>query len=324
MNNAQTQKASAMLWLMWLTVLAFGAAKNTEKPKLLSRLDTPPVFVRNDKDDSKWPQIIREGVNEARKYFGNYGPVYVYIIGHEDSELNSDEFHRRIVDEYCKRRHAPTNDRIDKCKNREGAKLVKQALSGRGDAYLSLVDYTEPPVAELVFINPHKFRDPYLYTRGIHEYTHVFQRSFPETPTWMMEGGAEFFACYLGEKRGWSDLSREMTKFMQNVNRIEDPELGIQDMEDVDKAAPEIKKYYRHLAYDAGAWAFAFMIHRSTSRSIAGVLRSFYPLLAEKGWEVALVEHVNMDDKEAFYEAFGEFLKQPLNMQLKMLETLKD
>ena len=28
-------------------------------------------------------------------------------------------------------------------------------------------------MAELVFINPHQFRDPYLYTRGIHEYTHV-------------------------------------------------------------------------------------------------------------------------------------------------------
>ena len=66
------------------------------------------------------------------------------------------------------------------------------------------------------------------------------------------------------------------------------------------------------------------MIHRSTSRSIAGVIKNFYPLVAEKGWEMALVAHVNMDDKWAFYEAFGEFLKQPLNMQLKMLDTLKD
>ncbi len=86
----------------------------------------------------------------------------------------------------------------------------------------------------------------------------------------------------------------------------------------------EVRKYYRHLAYDAGAWAFAFMIHKSTSRSIAGVPKKFYPLVAQKGWEMALVEHVNMADKWAFYEAFGEFLKQPLNMQLKMLETLKD
>ncbi len=189
---------------------------------------------------------------------------------------------------------------------------------------MSFIDYTKPPVAELVFINPHKFRDPYLYTRGIHEYTHVFQRSFPETPTWMMEGGAEFFACYLGEKPGWSNVKGAMAKFMQNVNRIEDPELGIQDMEDVDKAVPEIKKYYRHLAYDAGAWAVAFMIHKSSSRSIAGVPKKFYPLVAEKGWEMALVEYANMDDKPAFYEAFSEFLKQPLNMQLKMLDTLKD
>ncbi len=307
-----------------LPFVAYGQEKSESVAKLLSLHKAPPTYVRNERDDSKWPRIIRDGVDTARKYFGNYGPVYIYVLGHEDKALNSETFHRKIVDAYCRHRGAVSKDRLKPCKSGPGAKLIKKALAGRGDAYLSFVDSTDPPIAELVFINPHEFRDPYLYTRGIHEYTHVFQRSFPTTPTWMMEGGAEFFACCLGEKKGWANPRDDMEAFMKNVHRVQDPKLGIEDMEDVEKAPPEIKKYYRHLAYDAGAWAFAFMIHKSKSRSIADVPKKFYPLVAKQGWERALVEYTQVDDKRAFYRAFDEFLKLSLDAQLKMLDTLKD
>jgi hypothetical protein len=95
-------------------------------------------------------------------------------------------------------------------------------------------------------------------------------------------------------------------------------------MEDVDKAPPAVKKYYRHLAYDAGAWAFAFMIHKSKRRSIADTRKILYPLVAKHGWERALVEFAQVKDKRAFYKAFRAFLETPLEAQLKMLETLED
>jgi hypothetical protein len=115
-----------------------------------------------------------------------------------------------------------------------------------------------------------------------------------------------------------------MQEFMKNVHRVEDPGLGIEDMEDVDKVSPAVKKYYRHLAYDAGAWAFAFMIHKSKQRSIADTKKILYPQVAKHGWERALVEFAQVDDKQTFYRSFKDFLKTPLAAQLKMLETLKD
>ena len=293
-------------------------------PQRSSRVEEPPVYVRNEEDHSKWPQIVREGVDAARDYFGNYGPVQVYILGHEEDALNSDAFHKQIVERYCQCRHPDSIDDRAGCASGSGAELLRKALSGRGDAYLSFVDHTRPPLAELVFINPHEFNDPYLYTRGIHEYTHVYQRAFPVTPTWMMEGGAEFFACYLGEKRGWASLRNDMKTFMENVRRIEDPELGIQHMEEIDKVSLAIKKYHRHLAYDAGAWAIAFMIHHSRSQSIADMHKKFYPRVTKIGWEAALAEYVQMKDKQAFYHAFEMFLAQPWEQQLSLVGALND
>ena len=140
----------------------------------------------------------------------------------------------------------------------------------------------------------------------------------------MTEGGAEFFAAYLGEKHGWEKFQDAMGEFMKNMHRVEDPGLGIENMEDVDKVSPAVKKYYRHLAYDAGAWAFAFMIHKSKERSIADTKKILYPQVAKHGWERALAEFAQVKDKQAFYKAFREFLETPLETQLKMLGTLKD
>ncbi len=293
-------------------------------PRLLSPVETPPVFVRNTKDFSQWPTMIKAGIDEARAHFGNYGPVFVYIAGHQDRELNSKAFHRRLTAEYCRHRHPTNKDKYNACLNGAASEIIKKAMSGRGDAYLSTVENANPPIAELVFINPHEFHAPYLYTRGIHEYTHVFQRSFPRTPTWMMEGGAEFFASYLGDKRGWANFRHDMIQYLQNVKRIPDPAIGIRDMEDVDKASPEIRKYYRHLAYDAGAWAFAFMIHHSKSQRVSDVTKSLYPQIAKRGWEAALPDYVNMKDKDMFYQKFTALLQQPLDQQLKMLNAIKD
>ena len=198
MMQALKSRILPLLWLWAAIASADDAAPDT---KLLRRLDAPPVYTRNLQDKSKWPQIVRHGIDVGRSYFGNYGPVYVYILGHQTETLNSAEFHQFLAAEYCKRR-VSRDPQVEHCQEHKGAELVQKASTGRGDAYLSMVDFTATPFAELVFINPHEFRDPYLYTRGIHEYTHVFQRSFPKTPTWMMEGAAEFFACHLGEKNG--------------------------------------------------------------------------------------------------------------------------
>ena len=42
------------------------------------------------------------------------------------------------------------------------------------------------------------------------------------------------------------------------------------------------------------------------------------------GWQRALAQYAQVDNKQAFYRAFDAFLKKPLDEQLKMLEGLKD
>ena len=78
----------------------------------------------------------------------------------------------------------------------------------------------------------------------------------------MTEGGAEFLAFYLGDREEWIDMDQSMNQAMRMVQAVGD-EATMKDFEDVEKLEkqqPELKKYYRHLAYDTGVWAVALLI----------------------------------------------------------------
>ena len=300
-------------------------AQDDQEQKLLSRTQQPPAYTRNDNYDSKWFDTVKTGIDRTRDYLGNYGPVQVYVIGQQSSELEDPKTGQAIIEAFCRRRHRGSPDRISDCLKGQGASLVQRARDGSTEAYLSYVNSTDPPFAELVFINPHGFPFPYLYTRGIHEYTHVFQKAFPRTPTWMTEGGAEFLAFYLGDREEWIDMDQSMNQSMRMVQSVGD-EASMKDFEDVEKLEkerPELKKYYRHLAYDAGVWAVAFAIHRSRSRSVKDYTKKFYPLVARLGWEQALARYANVRDSSDFYQRFEKFLDQPIGVQMKMLQQLR-
>ena len=293
--------------------------------KYLAAIKEPPTYVRNENYDKKWFQTVKTGIDKTRDYLGNYGPVQVYVIGQQKDELADPQAGQLVIEAFCRRRSGGSKQRASDCLKRSGASLLERARKGSTEAYLSYVDYAGPPFAELVFINPHGFPFPYLYTRGIHEYTHVFQRAFPNTPTWMTEGGAEFLAFYLGDQYDWIDFEQSMNQSMRMVQSVGD-KATMKDFEDVEKLEmerPELKKYYRHLAYDAGVWAVAWVIHRSKDRSVKSYPKEFYPLLGQLGWEQALVKYARVSDASQFYDDFGKFLQQPIGHQMKMLTELK-
>lgn len=165
------------------------SAQDRQAEKLLKATKEPPTYVRNENYDRKWFDTIKTGIDKTRDYLGNYGPVQVYIIGQKTNELEDPQVAQAIVEAFCRRRQSNHGEGLSDCLKRSGASLIERGKNGSTEAYLSYVNQTDPPLAELVFINPHGFPFPYLYTRGIHEYTHVFQRAFPRTPTWMTEGG---------------------------------------------------------------------------------------------------------------------------------------
>ena len=316
-------------------VLAFNVGSATlvgqeKKPakktaKYLAAIKEPPTYVRNENYDKKWFQTVKSGIDKTRDYLGNYGPVQVYVIGQQKDELADPQAGQAVIEAFCRRRSGGSKQRASDCLKRSGATLLERAREGSTEAYLSYVDYAGPPFAELVFINPHGFPFPYLYTRGIHEYTHVFQRAFPKTPTWMTEGGAEFLAFYLGDQYEWIDFEQSMNQSMRMVQSVGDKATmkDFEDVEKLEKERPELKKYYRHLAYDAGVWAVAWAIHRSKDRSVKSYTKEFYPLLGQLGWEQALVKYARVSDASQFYDDFGKFLQQPIGVQMKMLTELK-
>lgn len=301
-------------------------SRDIKKEKLLSRIKRSPSYVRNTNYDKKWFNVLRTGIDTTREYLGNYGPLHVYIIGQESKELEDEAVKDAIIKAFCHCRHAQTKDRILGCLKGAGASLIKRARNNSTEAYLSYVDYTEPPLAELIFINPHGFDVPYLYTRGIHEYTHVFQRGFPGTPTWMTEGSAEFLAFYLGSKNEWINFERSMEESMRMVQSVEDDDVSLVDFEDIEKIEkerPELKKYYRHIAYDAGVWAVAFLIHHSENHSVKSFTKDFYPMIAHAGWREAIKRYGKFDNIAEFYESFEKFFEESNEKKMQMLNKLK-
>ena len=322
--NLKTGGLGWMLWLFLAGVVVASMADDKSKRMVLTESD--PEYVRNENYPEKWFRVLRKGIDTTREYLGNYGPLCVYIIGQEKDELKSDAVADRIIEAYCRNRHGEAEDRVQDCLRRKGGSLVERARDGSTEAYLSYVDFLDKPLAELVFINPHGFPMPYLHTRGIHEYVHVFQRAHARTPTWLTEGGAEFLAFYLGDKHDWIDFEISMEGSMRMARKVKKADASLIDFEDIgkiEKERPHLKKYYRHLAYDAGAWAVALLIYRSESRSVKQFMIMFYPMLDEKGWRSAVCRYGGYEDINAFYSAFSKLLEQPEKEQMKLLRVIK-
>ena len=311
-------------WLFFVTSYDQVVADDRAKRMVLTKSE--PKYVRNENYPEKWFRVLRAGIDTSREYLGNYGPLCVYIIGQEKDELKSAHVAKKIINAYCRNRHGESKARMQDCLKQNGASLIERARGGSTEAYLSYVDITDKPLAELVFINPHGFPMPYLHTRGIHEYAHVFQRAFARTPTWLTEGGAEFLAFYLGDKHEWIDFEKSMKESMRMAKSVKKGEASLIDFEDVEKIEkerPHLKKYYRHLAYDAGAWAVALLIQRSEGRSVKQFTAKFYPLLDEKGWRSAVSRYGGYKDIDAFYDDFAVLMEKSENEQMKLLRLIK-
>jgi hypothetical protein len=214
---------------------------------------------------------------------------------------------------------------MEECLSDDGRGMAQKAFDGVTEAFMTMAMDSDPPTAELVFINAHTMGGVEMMpTRSIHEYAHVYQKAFEFTPTWMMEGGAELLAAHLGEKHGWGDRDQTMGWYLRHLDASDDLEFTIRDMEEIETASPEVARWHRELAYEAGAWAVAFAISKSPSRSIRHYFTTFYPMVDQLGWEATLCQYTGMKSTDDFYEAFETFLASPRKDRMAILETLED
>jgi len=278
--------------------------------------------------DPVWLRYVQQGVERARAYWGSYGPAHVWIAGCEQgSQINADA-KRAFLDEYCTWRTASSPRTKRECWPHAEERFFEVIGRDEAEAYLSLIRDSDPHMAELIFINVHKWHfghdavpDPVL--RGIHEYTHVFQQAMGPIPTWMAEGGAVFAEAWLPGLDGQRKPEVAMQRAMQQARRSLSSGLSIADMEEIETAPEEVARFHRELAYDAGAWATALMVYKSPTKSVATLRDVFYPLVQEIGWEAALCKYVDIRNKAAFYAEFATFMAQPTQTHLSVLRALK-
>ena len=289
------------------------------------KLAEPPNYFVSHGYDERWTAALKAGIDASRAYLGNHGPLQVYVLGQEEDEL-ADPVHRKaIADAFCAVHNRGSDRPLDECLSTDGEDMAQKAFDGRTEAYMTAAMDSDPPVAELVFINAHTMGGEELMpTRSIHEYAHVYQKSFEFMPTWMMEGGAELLAAHLGEKKGWGDRNQTLKWYAQHLDRAKDLKYTIRDMEEIETAPPDVARWHRELAYDAGAWAVVFAISKSSSRSIRRHFRSFYPMVDELGWQNALCKYTGMGDIDVFYDGFELFMDQSVAERLAILDTLED
>ncbi len=300
-------------------------AEERLKSGIFQQVNTPPEYIVLEGYPSEHVQAISSGIDVAREYFGNFGPVRVYILGKTDGAEGTSEAYQNFVEEYCRLRTewAPSGFEED-CFGDSAQRLVDVAKSGGQEAFQSMVIYTEPPYSELIFINADDWGETDMPLRGIHEYTHVFQCVFPESPGWLMEGGAVFFEAWLGSKNGWVDFRTAMHRSLWSAQQGRDRGKGLSDMEYTRDLPEEMIPFHRSIAYDMGVWAVTFMISRSNDGSVSDFRDQFYPLVKTEGWQRAVSIYAGTVDIDEFYRLFEEFLGQPLKEQLDLLKTLKD
>lgn len=291
-------------------------------------IETGPVFHVLEGYDQRWVDQLREGIQRAIDHWGSYGPTHVWIVGIDEGSTLDEVAKQRFLDEYCTWRTEGTDIPLEFCLEHAHRMFIEPVKGGEPEAYLSEVRETELRMAELVFINVHKWHhredaipDPVL--RGIHEYTHVFQLSVGPMPTWMMEGGAVFYESWLPAVDGRRDLEFNMERILERAKRMGDPDLTIADMEEIETAPPHVAEHHMDLAYDSGAWATAFIVHRSPTRSVNDLRDRFYPMVAEMGWKTALPRYLGMRDTSEFYEAFETFMSLPADRQVAILDELE-
>lgn len=296
----------------------------------LTPMTEGPTYQLLDGYDPLWLSQVKEGVELARTYWGTYGPTHILVLGKEEGQVITAESKSAFLDEYCKWRTASSiHHSHEDCLAHSKENLFGPMERGDSESMLSGVRDTVPQMAELIFINVHNQENddatlPGPVQRGIHEYTHVFQLSVGRMPTWMMEGGAMFFENWipqLGNRGNWKLRMRQM--MLETKFKLQDLKYTIADMEEIESASEELKEYYQTLAYHSGAWAIAFIIHRSPTQSVAVFRDKFYPLVAELGWEMAVAQYSGVDSKDDFYRAFDAFTDLSIDQQMESLDHIK-
>ncbi|MDE0865769.1 MAG: hypothetical protein OSA98_18435 [Rubripirellula sp.] len=248
--------------------------KNTE-----STLQLAPVLrvAEGLNADGSLVKHYQRGLHYATKYFGTYGPYYIYLLG-PDSEKSVHEIYRqRAMSRVNPNSTISAKQQIDSFLKRPNVTSeMKAVLSGKTEGGLTWTQ--EPPVLyEDVTTNAkQREKDPIENTWGaLHEYHHVFQMAHCDTTqkrtsdkhinSWMAEGMATYSSAKFMENMGLVDFNAYMLQLRETGGNIGRPSIN-EFLAKTKSWRLEDESYWdrggsAQVYYMLGAWATAYLIH---------------------------------------------------------------
>ena len=341
----------AVIGVFWtLLVTSCAPAKVTDQRLSLSEswgqpTDTIPEFFYADDIGPEVRAALEQAFVAATGEWGNYGPLEYWVVG---ADLASAE---ALLERYCERRDKRGDESFSDCKQystqssdflewaeraaemvRTGKPFLDAARTGYAHWGIHLFSSSYPQAWAGVGRVPIEDNQTVLFHEYFHAVQHAHLRpSWPRDwekrkqlmgPVWWHEGGAEFMAHATTEKLresgalpresrhlSWNwDIEKEMrSKMEKGLSWLADnPGIMMAEIE----YGPD-----KNIAYHLGSWAIAYLCDKAGPNVL---LKTFYPLLNELGWEGAFIETFGMTPDE-FYSEFDQFLALPIEEQVKIL-----
>ncbi len=296
-----------------------------------------PVIIVADglNTDGSLVENYRRGLDYAIKYFGNYGPYYVYLLGPDSEESVRNIYRRRAASRVDPSASASAREQIEAyLKQPNVVSEIESVLSGKAHGGLTWTQ--DPPLLfEDVTTNAtERDRNAIENTWGaLHEYHHVFQISHCDTKqerssdkhinSWMAEGMATYSSAKFMENLGFIDFKDYMLSLRKSGGNIGRP--GINEfVEKVETWRLDEESYWQTgesptVYYMIGAWATAYLIHVQGVDEVT-VLKNWYRDIPRVGKAAAFEKHMGLSLKQ-FYEKFEAFIRLPDDQVMKIFEA---
>ena len=285
--------------------------------------------------DGKLVRHYRRGLDYAIKYFGNYGPYHVYLLG-PDSEASVRKIYRqRAASRVDPQSEIPAEKQIEAYLRRPNVlDEIEAVLSGKAEGGLTWTQ-DPPKLYEDVTTNAKgREKDPLENTWGaLHEYHHVFQMAHCDTrlkrdsekniPSWIAEGMASYSSARFMDNLGLVDSRAYLLELRKTGGNIGRPGINefltrnkdwqLQDESYWDSGqAPQV--YYM-----LGAWATAYLIHGLGVDEVT-VLKTWYQDIPRLGKSAAFEKHMGIPLDE-FHTRFRRFILQSDKDVMKIFEA---
>ena len=306
-------------------------------------MEAPEFFIASDIPAGLVLEL-KEGIAEAEKYLGRWGPAKVYVVG------NQLEPALPVIDAFCQSNWKGYAEQIDYCiKSDQGKDMREMATIYPGsNGFQQSSWFLEKPINSYVLNPAADSENRFTWSSGdnpdmekstlLHEYFHVYQGSHliyrggnENTPVgwgmprWFEESAAVYFQIVLGEKLGWqfrSNMNQQIGEIVANVSnfRAKFPGVTIEDLE-TEEGTKRLQRFcvscYGSVQYDYGVIGMKMLAVKTSDEK---VFFDYYKSAKVEGWMKAFETTFGLTVAQ-FYQELEALLRKPIPKQIEELKA---